>query len=131
MKRLVFFKNLVQGDGAFLFVLPRLRLYGKGYGRLGIFDAVVDNRSRLVAQGISRLRLSQLNAGDDVARVSFVDFIKLLALHDVQTAQPFLHAARRVVDRGVRGDVAADNLHDVDAAREGVRDGAEDVSGKG
>src|SRR3982751_6830519 len=105
-----------------LFILTRLRLYGESYSGFRVLHAVVNNGRALVAECVARLRLSQFHAGYDVARVGILNLLKLLALQRVERAQSFLRAARTVVDGRVRRYVAADNLEDVDAARERVCD---------
>ena len=82
----------------------------------------------LVAERVAGLRLFQFHAGDDVTGIRFGNFVELLPLHRVQRAQSFRNSARRVVDRRVRADFAAENFEDVNASREGIGDCAEAIS---
>ncbi|HKQ54240.1 MAG TPA: hypothetical protein VJT74_17820 [Pyrinomonadaceae bacterium] len=86
IERGVFFQNLVERDADLLLVLARPGLYGEGDGRLWELYAVVDDRRGLVRERVARLRVFELDAGDDVAGVRLFDLVQLLALHGVQSA---------------------------------------------
>ena len=83
-----------------------------------------------IAERVAGLRLFQFDASDNVSRVRLGNFVELLALRRVQRAQAFRSSSRRVVNRRIGADFAAENFEDVDAAGERIGNRPEAVGRK-
>ena len=92
-QRRIFFQNLVNRHADLLFVLARFWFDGESNCSFWILDGIVNDRLRFVADRVPRLRLFQLNAGNDVAGISFGNFFEMFSLHRMQSAQTFRGAA--------------------------------------
>src|SRR6202030_1423427 len=61
-------------------------------------DGFEDDLLLLVAEGVARVYALQADAGADIARVDFVDFLTLVGVHLQQAADALARAFRRVVN---------------------------------
>src|SRR6185295_8127815 len=78
-----------------------------------------------LAERIAGVSLSKLRYRDDVAGVSFGNFLERLSLHHVERTESFVRALCDVVNSRVGLNVSGENLEDIDAAGERIGDGLE------
>ena len=123
--------HLVEGIVDLVLVVLGLRLDGIGDHRLELLRRLIDDRFRLVAEGVAGHRLLQLGNGDDIAGHRLLDRLLLLPFQLVYLPNPLLHILCGIVGGGIGIEDSGIDPHDGDLTGIGIGRGLEDESGKG
>ena len=131
LQRRLLFDHPVEGVVDLVLVCLGLGLDGVRDDRQKLLRRLIDDRLRLIAEGVAGHRLLQLGNGDDIAGHRLFDRLLLLPFQLVYLPDPLLHIPGGIVGRGIGIEDSGIDPHDGDLAGVGIGRGLEYEGGEG